>query len=119
MDRETRLRRTYEAFNDRDVDAVLAQLAPDVDWPNAWEGGRVRGHAGIRDYWARQWAAIDPTVEPLSFTRRPDGRLAVEVRQTVRAPDGSLLHEGRAVHVYRFDGDLIARMDVEGPPAPG
>jgi len=26
----------YEAFNRRDVDAVLAGMAPDVDWPNAW-----------------------------------------------------------------------------------
>jgi ketosteroid isomerase-like protein len=32
------LRRAYDAFNARDVDAVLALLQPDVDWPNAMEG---------------------------------------------------------------------------------
>jgi hypothetical protein len=36
-----RLRATYAAFNARDIDAVLAQMTADVDWPNAWEGGHV------------------------------------------------------------------------------
>ena len=117
MELEQRLRRTYDAFNRRDIDAVLAELAPDVDWPNAWEGGRVRGHAAVRAYWTRQWEAIDPAVEPVSFTRRPDGRIAVEVRQTVRGRDGALLHESTVVHVYAFHGGLVSRMDVEDPPA--
>jgi hypothetical protein len=90
-------------------------MSPDVDWPNAWEGGRVRGHAGVRDYWTRQWAAIDPAVEPLGFTTRPDGTVAVEVHQVARSLDGALLGEGRVVHVYAFSGDLISRMDVEEP----
>jgi hypothetical protein len=38
----------YEAFNARDIDAVLLQMGEDVDWPNAWEGGRVHGHGSIR-----------------------------------------------------------------------
>jgi hypothetical protein len=36
--------RTYRAFNARDVDAVLAAMHEDVDWPNGWEGGHVHGH---------------------------------------------------------------------------
>jgi hypothetical protein len=43
MDRRERLQATYAAFNARDIDAVLAQMTADVDWPNAWEGGRVQG----------------------------------------------------------------------------
>jgi uncharacterized protein YbjT (DUF2867 family) len=39
--REQRLPDLYASFNARDVDAVLAATAADVDWPNAWEGGRV------------------------------------------------------------------------------
>ena len=64
MKRETGLRAMYEAFNVRDIEAVLRQMTEDVDWPNAWEGGRVHGHDGVRDYWTRQWSAIDPTVKP-------------------------------------------------------
>jgi hypothetical protein len=107
------LRETYRAFNARDIDAVLTLLTPDVDWPNAWEGGRVVGHDAVRDYWTRQWAEIDPHVEPLRIEEREDGRVAVEVHAVVRARDGTTLSDGRVDHVYTFEGDLVSRMDVE------
>jgi ketosteroid isomerase-like protein len=110
--RQSALRELYAAFNARDIDAVLRHMAPDVDWPNAWEGGRVHGHDGVRDYWTRQWSAVDPTVEPVAFGARPDGSIAVEAVQLVRGLDGTLLGEGRVVHTYLFRGELIARMDV-------
>jgi hypothetical protein len=113
MDHEQRLRDLYAAFNARDMDAALAAMAPDVDWPNAWEGGRVRGTDAVRDYWARQWAEIDPRVEPTGFATLPDGRLAVAVDQTVRDRAGELLGAGPVRHVYTFAEGLVARMDVE------
>ena len=42
------LRRAYEAFNARDIEAVLSLLQPDVDWPNVMEGGREHGHEAVR-----------------------------------------------------------------------
>ena len=57
---EALLRRTYAAFNARDVDAVPATLHDDVDWPNVIDGVRVHGHDEVRAYWARQFATIDP-----------------------------------------------------------
>jgi ketosteroid isomerase-like protein len=101
------------ASNAAHIDPWLGQMTPDVDWPNAWEGGRVHGHEEVRDYWSRQWSVIDPSVEPVAFTVRPDGRLAVEVDQLVRGSDGAVLAEGRVVHVYTFRDGLIARMDAE------
>jgi ketosteroid isomerase-like protein len=103
----------YEAFNARDIDAVLSEMTPDVDWPNAWEGGRVRGHHGVRDYWTRQWSAIDPRVEPVAFARRPDGAVAVEVQQVVRDLGGDVVAQGPLRHVYVLRDGLVARMDVE------
>ena len=103
----------YAAFNARDIDTLLEQMTPDVDWPNAWEGGRVHGHEEVRDYWSRQWSVIDPSVEPVAFNVRPDGRVAVEVDQVVRGSDGAVIGEGRVVHVYTVRDGLIARMDVE------
>ena len=108
-----RLRDLYRAFNARDIESVLAQMTGDVDWPNAWEGGRLVGRDAVRDYWTRQWAAIDPSVEPVSFATREDGSIAVEVAQAVRDLDGELLAEGRVTHVYLMRGDRVARMDVE------
>jgi len=40
---EDTLRAAYEAFNARDLESALALMHPEVDWPNAWEGGRVTG----------------------------------------------------------------------------
>src|SRR4029450_3346913 len=106
MNREERLRRTYQAFNDRDIDAVLERVHPEVDWPNAWEGGRVVGRDAVRDYWTRQFVEISSTVEPESFTEDPDGSVTVQVHQVVRdANSGELLTDSRVRHRYSFDED--------------
>jgi hypothetical protein len=113
MSHEDLLRSMYAAFNARDIDAVLSAMTEDVDWPNAWEGGRVQGQEAIRVYWTRQWAEIDPRVEPVAITTRPDGAVAVDVHQLVRSPEGAVLSDGRVVHVYTLRDGLVARMDVE------
>ena len=72
---ESLLRAAYEAFNIRDLDAAVALMHPDVDWPNAWEGGRVRGREAVRDYWRRQFEVISSSVEPRScHVRSPRSR---------------------------------------------
>src|SRR3954466_15277419 len=104
----------YDAFNARAVDAVIATMRDDVDWPNAWEGGRVHGRDAVREYWTRQFAEIDPRVEPAHTTERPDGRIEVAVHQQVRSLDGDLITETDVLHVYTFDASgLVTRMDVE------
>src|SRR4051794_16322650 len=107
------LRRMYDAFNARDVDAVAAALHADVDWPNAWEGGRIHGRDEVRAYWARQFSAISPQVTPTGFSVRADARIAVAVHQIVRSLDGAVQAVGDVVHVYRFEDGLVRRMDVE------
>ena len=110
---EQRIRRLYADFNARNADAVLAQMTADVDWPNGWEGGRVCGQGEVREYWQRQWAEIEATVEPTAFERRPDESVAVSVHQVVRNKDGALLSEQDLRHVYVFRNDLIAAMSIE------
>jgi ketosteroid isomerase-like protein len=112
MDHEALLRDVYAAFNARDVEAALATLHPDVDWPNAFEGGRVIGRDAVRDYWRRQFEQIDPRVEPRAFADAGDGRVAVTVHQVVRALDGTLLADREVAHVYTFRDGLVVRMDV-------
>ena len=104
----------YAAFNRRDIDGVLAMMSDEVDWPNAWKGGRLLGREAVRDYWTAQWQEIDPHVEPLAVTERADGSLAVTVRQVVRSADGQPLGDAEVAHVYWVDYGLIHRMDVEG-----
>jgi len=109
---ERLLRRVYEAFNSRDIDAALALIHRDVDWPNAMEGGRVRGHAALRGYWQRQFQTIDSRVEPETFAVDETGRVVADVRQVVRDPAGKLLADQRVQHVYTFREGLIERMEV-------
>jgi ketosteroid isomerase-like protein len=102
----------YERFNARDADAILASLAPDVEWPNGWEGGYVHGRDAVRDYWTRQWQAIDPTVTPVDVVTRPDGRVDVTVRQVVRSLAGDVLDEATVHHIYRLRAGLVEHMEI-------
>lgn len=112
MDDEEVLRYAYAAFNARNVEAALATLHADVDWANGMEGGRVRGHQAVSEYWTRQWTLIDPHVEPLSFTTEPDGRIAVDVHAVVRDAAGALLADHRVWHVYRMEDGLVREMEI-------
>jgi ketosteroid isomerase-like protein len=110
--REEVLRAAYRAFNERDVDAAVALMHPDVDWPNAWEGGRVVGRDAVADYWRRQFESISSHVEPEGFEHE-DAAVTVLVRQVVDdARTGERLSEGRVRHRYWFEDGLISRMDV-------
>jgi hypothetical protein len=111
-DHEQLLRDVYAAFNARDIEAAIAMMQPDVDWPNAWEGGRVHGRDAVREYWRRQFAEIDPRAEPMRIAPTEDGRVAVEVHQLVRTPVGELLADRTVTHVYTFRDGLVERMDV-------
>jgi hypothetical protein len=108
------LERIYAAFNARDIEAVLAVMHPDVDWPNGMEGGRILGRDAVRDYWTRQWHTIDPRVEPCGFTIDGAGRIVVDVHQVVRDPGGALLADRMVQHVYVLVDGLIRRMEIRG-----
>jgi ketosteroid isomerase-like protein len=113
---EQLVRSAYRAFNARDLEAAIALMHPDVDWPNAWEGGRVVGREAVADYWRRQFSAISSTVDPESFTDEPDGSVTVDVHQMVRdASTAELLSDSMVRHRYRLRDRLIVRMDVLEP----
>jgi ketosteroid isomerase-like protein len=108
----SRLKRVYDSFNARDMEAVLAMMHPDVAWANGMDGGHVHGHDGVRDYWTRQWAVIDPHVEPIGFSAGPDQTVAVDVHQTVRDLKGEVLADRIVRHVFRMEDGLIRRFDI-------
>jgi hypothetical protein len=110
------LQQAYVAFNERDVEAAVAVMSPDVAWPDVSDGGFVRGHDGVRTHWREQFAAVDPHLEPADVQELPDGRLAVSVRQVVRSHQGDLISEHRLVHVYTLRDGLIERMEITGDP---
>lgn len=103
----------YRDFNARDIDAVLAFLHADVTWPNGWEGGYVSGHDEVRAYWLRQWQQINPIVEPVSFQERPDGQIAVGVRQIIKELNGQVVRDGQVYHLYTFENGKVRTMVIE------
>jgi hypothetical protein len=109
------LEQAYAAFNDRDVDAALATMDPNVTWPNGLEGGYVYGHSGVQDYWQRQWRLIDPRVEPERFETDQNGCIVVEVHQVVRNLAGDILKDQMVRHVYVIENGRIKRMDIRDP----
>jgi ketosteroid isomerase-like protein len=112
-DLEDTLRTAYEAFNARDVETAIALMHPSVEWPNAWEGGRLVGRRAVADYWRRQFESISGTVEPESFDHNPDGSITVTVHQVVKdAKTGALLADEHVAQRYWTEDGLIVRMDV-------
>jgi hypothetical protein len=106
------LRFVYAAFNSRDMEAILPKMHPEVAWPNGMEGGWVHGREGVRAYWTRQWAMIDPHVEPTRMERAEDGRVVVDVHQVIRDLNGSVLLDRMVQHVYSIDDGLIQHMEI-------
>ncbi|MBW4579146.1 MAG: nuclear transport factor 2 family protein [Tildeniella nuda ZEHNDER 1965/U140] len=100
---EALLRKAYQAFNARDIDAVLAILHPDVAWSNGMEGGYVHGHNEVRDYWSRQWCLIDPHVEPQCFTINETGQTVMNLHQVVRDLDGNVIVNQIVQHLYAIE----------------
>jgi ketosteroid isomerase-like protein len=106
------LQAVYAAFNRRDIETVLAEMHPEVDWPNGMEGGRVLGKSAVRDYWKRQFESLNPQVEPQGFSAEADGRIAVAVHQVVHDHDGKLLVDQAIQHVYDIRDGQIRSMEI-------
>jgi hypothetical protein len=106
------LEHLYERFNARDMEAVLATMHREVMWANGMEGGHVYGRDGVRNYWTRQWAMIDPHVEPAGFSAGADGAVIVEVHQIVRDLKGNVLSDKMVDHIFHIEDGLIRRFDI-------
>ena len=117
-DEVTILKDLYQRFNARDMENVLAAMDEDVIWANGMEGGHVHGRAGVRAYWTRQWAMIDPHVEPVAFSRGPEGEVIVEVHQIVRDLNGNLLLDKQVGHIFRIENGLVKRFDIANAESP-
>lgn len=110
-DRRALLLRAYAAYNNQDVETLLALVSDGVDWPD--EAGGLQGKEEVRAYWTKQWARTRTHDEPVGFSELDDGRIAVRISQVVRSLDGSVVSKGQFLHVHRIEAGQIARMDIE------
>ena len=105
-------RELYDAFNARELDAGLAGMHPDVNWPNMIEGGREHGHAAVKAYWQKQFETTDPRAELQRVTSIGDDQVVVDVHTIVRDKSGEVIADAMVQHVYTLRDGLIERMDV-------
>jgi hypothetical protein len=112
MNTESLIAHVYSAFNQRNIDDVLAFMSESVNWPKASEGGRVVGKQEIRAYWGRQWKEFDPHVDPVEVFDDGTGRTHVRVHQLVRSLGGEVLSDSEVWHIYTIADGLIERMDL-------
>jgi len=110
-DHKALLARLYEAFNRKDIDAVVGFMHPDVAWPNLFGGKPLKGREALRTMWRDQFSRIDPEGAPISMTTLPDGRVAVKVAYVVRTLDGRLFTEEVVTNTYSFKDDQIVGME--------
>ena len=110
------LRRVYALFNSREIESVLAAMHPDVVWANGMEGGHVHGRDEVRSYWKRQWAIVDPHVEPVEISPNGTGEFVINVHQVVHDLKGNLLADRLVIHVFQMRNGLIERFDIRDVP---
>ncbi len=114
------LRRAYAAVNRGDIDAALALMSPDVDWPNTIEGGRERGREAVRAYWTRLFGVLVPTFDPLCVQPAEDGRIVVHAQLRFSDPaSGKPLAHEHVRHVFTWRDSMIVRMDASEPKVLG
>lgn len=111
---ENLIKKAYSAFNSRDINTAFTTFHQDIEWPKAFEGGFIKGHEEIRQYWTRQWTEINPTVEPTDIKERQDGTLEVLIHQIVKDLDGNPIFNGEVKHIYTVQDGLLRKMDIEG-----
>jgi ketosteroid isomerase-like protein len=103
--------RIYAARHRGDLEALLAELHPDVEWRThltALGGGSVRGHSGVRDYLAslsEEWEDFRQELEQLFDA----GDEVVAFLNTYgRGRASGVEVQPRVAHVLRFrDGKCV------------
>ena len=103
----------YRNFNARNIEAVISNMHPQVEWANGMEGGHVHGKDAVRAYWTRQFTTLNPRVDPMKIEPGKRADWIVEVHQVVHDIQGNLLLDTTVYHAYQFRDGLIARMDIE------
>ena len=114
------VRRSFEAFNARDVDQLVGLSDPDCEWlpfRAQLEGtGIYRGHEGVRRFvrdMDEDWAAFG--IDPLEFHDRGE-RIAVIGRVRARGRGGSVDIDLLAGFAFELRSGRIMRLTSHSNP---
>ena len=112
IDPEDLLRKSYAAYNARDLPTLLSALAPDVEWGDQLEGVVIHGVEAVGAYWQRQWKALNPKVQLKPFTMATPGPGVAPLLQVLRGPHAAVISKGVLRHVAQFENRLVRNMRI-------
>jgi hypothetical protein len=101
----------YKNFNDRNIDIVIAEMTPDVQWANGMKGGYVYGQEAVKDYWTKQFQLISSKVTPLKI-KKQNNIVHIKVHQVVHDIYGDLLADETVEHIFHLKDKKICRFDI-------
>ena len=120
---EKRVREFTEAFNARDIDAMLAMADENVQWLIV-DGAKVsietEGKAALRESMVRYFRSCPSCKSSLEWIQLAGSRVTAMERASWTGKSGA--KSQRSLSVYEFRGDKILRVyyfsaEVDGPPS--
>lgn len=107
------LQNLYKAFNNCEIETVIAIMMPDVKWANGMQGGFIYGRDAVREYWMKQFELIKSQLEPSSFELDEAGRSVVTNHLVVLDLEGNALLDKKVKHIFTFENGLIKIFEIE------
>ena len=107
------LQNLYDAFNNREIETIIAAMRSDVKWANGLEGGFVHGRDAVREYWTEQFKNIQPQLETLKFETDERGRDIVTVHQIVKDLEGNVLADATLHQIFTIEDGLISLYEID------
>jgi ketosteroid isomerase-like protein len=109
------VRRAHQAFNDRDLDALLASFTDDAEWRLIGGfadviGAEFRGHAGLRRLF-NEWVATLGLQIEMEAVFETDDRVVVMLRVTGAGGASGVPTTIRSGNVYSFRDGKISAVD--------
>jgi phage pi2 protein 07 len=106
------LQSLYDAFNNRELETIIAVMHPEVKWANGVEGGFVYGRDAVREYWTNQYQVIQVQLETLKFETDEQNRNVVTVHQIVRDLQGNLLADMTVKQIFTIENGEIVLYEI-------
>ena len=106
---------SYEALNDRDIDAAMNALAEEAEWHESEvlpDTGVYRGREAIRSFLAdflASWERFDQTVEEV---RREGDRVLVLIHLEATGRGSAANVDARYAHLWTVSGGRGIRVDA-------
>lgn len=117
-DTEEFFKELYRNFNERNIEAVIAQMNENVQWANGMEGGYVHGHDGVLEYWTRQFTLFSAQVTPVAIEQE-NGLIKIKLRQVVYDMNDNLLADEYIEHIFELDdNNKISAFHIGGKKEP-